>query len=650
MKIFNGICFNDYSDKLEEMVKNNMKINDNEGITISAYSYNNDYKNNFDKLLQDNSKLTIIDLRDYLEEYKRKNKIDDKTDIYIVIIDTPRKYSNETTNRFNFELYFDNLTKINIDNDNINMKVYSPITNEKLINFELANYFNEQDYNIFNYNIFNKNDKFYKDICSPANIDDNDITLNDRYIDIYPHDIQICPEDCECIGANLTTKTFICDCKIKEDKDYEYELMTSSQIWNYFKDFNNLVEYFSDMFNYKIIKCYHLLFDLKNYKNNIGFYIGISFFIVSLCLLILFRIYGYKKIRIYFSHNYNNLENDNNYENSKNNTIINDNEEEKEKHKTLKLSDVKTIKINNNEKLKDNNNEISDINNNYTNKTIYIKSNVNLKNRSSSQKQINRFTNRKDTINKNKINKSDIEDKKSNKEEEKSNKIIDSSELNNLSYFIAIKEDNRNFFKLYLSIFISKIDIIQIIFFPEDYSNRLLLFNIYIIDLYIDLLMNSILYNDYAVSQKYHNNGTLNFVTSFIISLFSNILTNLVMIFLKYLVNFPEIIDAIIKEIKRINIYFNIIIKLFKLITIKYIILFVTEILLGLFMVYYLFIFGVVTSKSINSFLLNYLLSQVDSLVYSIVISFIISLVRKISLLYRNKRLYVISRYFNDHL
>ena len=162
--------------------------------------------------------------------------------------------------------------------------------------------------------------------------------------------------------------------------------------------------------------------------------------------------------------------------------------------------------------------------------------------------------------------------------------------------------------------------------------------------------MNSILYNDYAVSQKYHNNGTLDFVTSLIISLFSNILTNLVMFFLKYLVNFPEIIDAIIKEIKRINIYFNIIIKLFKLITIKYIILFVTEILLGLFMVYYLFIFGVVTSKSINSFLLNYLLSQVDSLVYSIVISFIISLVRKISLLYRNKRLYVISRYFNDHL
>ena len=67
-------------------------------------------------------------------------------------------------------------------------------------------------------------------------------------------------------------------------------------------------------------------------------------------------------------------------------------------------------------------------------------------------------------------------------------------------------------------------------------------------------------------------------------------------------------------------------------------------------MTYYLFIFGIITSKSINSFLLNYLLSQVESLVYSIAISFIISLIRKISLLYRYKRLYVISLYFNDHL
>ena len=69
------------------------------------------------------------------------------------------------------------------------MKVYTPITNEELLDFEIINYFTEQGYNIFN-----KNDKFYEDICFPANRDDNDMTLNDCYIDIYPHDIKTCPK------------------------------------------------------------------------------------------------------------------------------------------------------------------------------------------------------------------------------------------------------------------------------------------------------------------------------------------------------------------------------------------------------------------------------------------------------------------------
>ena len=62
----------------------------------------------------------------------------------------------------------------------------------------MGNYF----YELAGYNIFNKKDKFYKDICSDAYMDDNDMTLNDRYIDIYPHGIQTCPKDCECLGFN----------------------------------------------------------------------------------------------------------------------------------------------------------------------------------------------------------------------------------------------------------------------------------------------------------------------------------------------------------------------------------------------------------------------------------------------------------------
>ena len=55
-------------------------------------------------------------------------------DIYIVIINIPRIYSNETTGRFNFELYLgDTKTKINIIDNDIKMKAYIPITNEELL-------------------------------------------------------------------------------------------------------------------------------------------------------------------------------------------------------------------------------------------------------------------------------------------------------------------------------------------------------------------------------------------------------------------------------------------------------------------------------------------------------------------------------------
>jgi hypothetical protein len=75
----------------------------------------------------------MIDLRECLSLFKETYKVEDN--IYIVTIDTQSKYSYETINNYNFELYFHNKTKI--DNLDIckskKMKVYSPIVNQKLL-------------------------------------------------------------------------------------------------------------------------------------------------------------------------------------------------------------------------------------------------------------------------------------------------------------------------------------------------------------------------------------------------------------------------------------------------------------------------------------------------------------------------------------
>ena len=186
--------------------------------------------------------------------------------------------------------------------------------------------------------------------------------------------------------------------------------------------------------------------------------------------------------------------------------------------------------------------------------------------------------------------------------------------------------DNRNFFKILFSMLL-KIDLLKNLFNPEEYTSRFLLFNIYLLSLYINLLMNCLLYNDYAVSQKYHCNGNLQFITSFIISLLSNIFSFIILFFVKFLTIFSDVI--IIKEIKSIKEY---LIKLLKIMKIQFFILLFLQIVFGLFMVYYLFVFSIINSKSINNFLLNYLYSQIESLLYSFCISIVISFIRKISL------------------
>ena len=160
--------------------------------------------------------------------------------------------------------------------------------------------------------------------------------------------------------------------------------------------------------------------------------------------------------------------------------------------------------------------------------------------------------------------------------------------------------------------------------------------------------MNCLLYNDYAISQKYHNNGTLDFITSLVISLLSNIFTKILTHFLYFLTNYPNFIEAILKEIKNVYEYFTIIIKLFRIVTFKFILLFIFEFLLGFFTIYYLSIFSIINSKSINSFLLNFLIGRIESLSYSIAIAFFISFLKKISQYYRIKRLYIISEYIKE--
>ena len=634
MKVINGICFNNYLSIVNDFIQsdeNNLKINEQEGVSLSIFSYD-DYYKNFDEKVQ-NISTTMIDIRECISLYKEQYNIDEK--LYISIADTPKIYSNESINRFYFELYFENMTKINVLDicEDTKMKVYSPIKNQKVVN--MGKFFYDQG----GYNIFNKNDKFYMDVCSGANVNDNDITLNDRYIDFYPHEIQTCPKDCQNIGINYTTNNFICECGIKlndknDDNNYKYELLTKDEILKYFKNFNNLFEYFSDMINYKIIKCYHLLLYPKNYKDNIGFYIGVGLFVSSMILYFIFRIVNSRNIRLVFFNHLKRIEKKCGKKNEQKKIVY---IRTKNKYKTQKPARKFKSKKKKKKKRKSDV-EIVDFDNSNSNSNSNSIINS-ISSATKSRKQSFSLSSRRSIVAAN--NNNENNDSQMN--------IMNSKEMNDLSFFKAKIFDKRKYCNILFSIIAKKIELINNIICPEDYTNRFLLFNIYFLRIYLDLLMNCLLYNDYAVSQKYHCNGHLKVITSLVISLISNCLCSLLTHYIDKLTDYPSSVETIIKEFKTTNNYLYITTKLMRYMTFQFHSLLILELVLGLFMIYYIFIFNTIYSKSMGSFLVNFLVSQFESVFYSLCISFIISFLRKISLLLKNHKIYVISVYIDEH-
>ena len=77
-------------------------------------------------------------------------------------------------------------------------------------------------------------------------------------------------------------------------------------------------------------------------------------------------------------------------------------------------------------------------------------------------------------------------------EDEDEDNDMTNKDLNELPYYKAKELDKRNFFKILFSIFFVKMDLIHNIFFPDEYSSRLIVFSIYLISLYLYGVINEL--------------------------------------------------------------------------------------------------------------------------------------------------------------
>ena len=112
--------------------------------------------------------------------------------------------------------------------------------------------------------IFDIKSEFYNDICYPYSNDDSDsdMILFDRVSDIYQN-YSLCGKGCKYDSFNTDKMTAYCDCEVKQEVSTDLEE-------------GNFQSYIKGSFfysNFGIIKCYKVVFELKDKLNNVGFWI-----------------------------------------------------------------------------------------------------------------------------------------------------------------------------------------------------------------------------------------------------------------------------------------------------------------------------------------------------------------------------------------
>ena len=496
-----------------------------------------------------------------------------------------------------------------------------PIKDLETAKFDNAIHFSEQGYDIYD-----KNSEFYNDFCTSANQGGNDITLKDRKKDIYPNNITLCEDNCDYDGIDIENQRIICSCNLNANKSFTKEEDDFLK-----EDDGNFITYLLDKVNYKIFKCFNLI-NFDNLKNNVAFYTISGIFLIIVVLNFVFIFYTLNSIKIMMIK-----------EIPTKSKIRQETIKELKRLKTMN----ETVNINspNKKEKKAHSLSLKRKKKSYNKKSSKFKIIQNFETKNEyvgSEEKVITFHKEENEESKDNPKKWENEVNELNKEKDEKNEKED---INELPYSLAVVKDKRNTLKIFFSILIVKLELINI-FCGKELMKSMLICQ-YILSLLINFFINTLLYSDDVVSNKYHNNGQLDFIVTIVLSLLSNVITSIICYFVKYSEGTSEKTELIL-ELKSRKYYLLNLNLLFKFLKIKFIFFIFSELIIICGCFYYIVIFCIVYSQSKGSLMINYLSSLGEGLITAIAISIIIMIIRKIALSCSNKNMYNISKYINN--
>ena len=584
--------------------------------------------------ISDDYNLSIIDFTECEALLKQEYNINENDSLIFIKQEKVTSKASEKNIRYEcFEPY--NKTRLNMSICSaVSINIYVPIgLSEETKN--MAEQMKE-----LGYNMFDKNDKFYNDICTPYKTTvESDILLSDRLDYIYNNEDTQCQGNCEFSDYFLGSRFINCKCNVDnneviEDKVDKFETKTLYQIFYYVLKYSN----------YKIMKCYKLVFNKNSIIKNWGSIIILILFMLYLICLITYMIKGLeplrgctellikenekdniKKISIFFPP----IKKDKKNKSSLKGKVS----KNKKAGKKMSIFERDTSKKNSMAHLKKRSSveplTILDKKYDRKNSKDFLK-NEKIKSKRKSLNPSDLINSKKDfkdksSKSKSKESQSELKLKENKMEKKKEKKIenkpkqLDDFELNELSYPEAIIYDKRTFFQVYLSLLKREHRILFTYFVCHDYNLIYVKLSRFIFLLATDIAMNVFFFSDVTMHRQFLNYGKYNFVQQIPQIIYSTIVSQIIEVFLCFL----SLTDKHIYQIKHLEINQKnkkIILDVFKVIKIKLIVYWIfTFIFFGLYW-YAVACFCAVYYNTQSAFLKDSFISFFISLVYPLIL------------------------------
>ena len=499
--------------------------NANFQITTTKYELLDRYNNNFSGL----------DLTECENILKGIYNIDQEAELIILkfIMDDGQTLKYDIYNPYTRE-------KLNLSYcENTTTDVYVPYAMDEKAE-ELYNNLREQGYDPLD-----EWDKFYREICTPYTSENGtDVLLDDREEFIYTSLVNatVCPSGCNYSEFYAQKKYIKCECDTNTSgiEELDLEHLSAENIGNSFLTTLQAT-------NWKVMRCYNLVFNLKIFVHNYGSILIFILFLIYVVFIIYFCIREIKPLKVKISK----IIFDEKNEMKENETYLINNYQTKTEPKPK--DKIKSKKGHNPPKKAKSRFAKSEYNSEYdksvqkTEEKKLVTFKLKEGNKSTKKTTFKEYSSKK--VIKNIEHYMNIETKSTISkfdEENKKRKKLDNFELNNLDFYDACELDKRSCLKTYWSILMREHSALITFVAWNDYNLFYIKIERFFILFCVDMTMSGLFFVHESMHKKYTQGEDMTFVQKLPQLLFTLISAHIIEVILCFL----SLTDTHVYEIK----------------------------------------------------------------------------------------------------